>query len=344
MTRVRPIRWYAREDRPRVLLFYDGFELRAYDGFLGTVRSKARGSARRYYRLARSKQVFTGFYVAFQSLVKSLRLIGCDVHINNFALARRCPSYPIGLAGYPSVLARTESLSNPKLFGPGDPGFPSEAASAIARFRITKIIQPSAWYASFYEPFCPGKMVVWPAGIDTDDLLPAVNDAPVIDVLIYDKIRWNHNDVWSRTIGPFIDHLQSKGLSYKVIKYGDHTSGQFLDLVRGSRSFAFFCEHETQGLACEEVMSLNVPVFAWDEGVLCDPRQVGYVLGSLQVSSVPYWSDRCGVRFTINNMKESFDYFWHHRSTFKPRSYITSNLSLYRCGEAYLDLYNQLRC
>ena len=126
-------------DGSLVLLFYDGFERKARPDLLGKLYSNVRGNARFVYRLARGKQVYTGFYVAFELLVRALREAGCDVRINDFNLARKYPDYPIGLAGYPSVLQQVR-LPNPIIFGPGDYGFPDEVAPLFDRLNIKKLI------------------------------------------------------------------------------------------------------------------------------------------------------------------------------------------------------------
>src|ERR1700746_3184478 len=99
----------ALEQTPRgplVLLFYDGFERPAAAGALGAMRSQTRRFARHLYRTLRGLQVKTGFYTAFLSLARSLRGVGCDVRVNDFGAAAARPTYPIGLAGYPTVLDR----------------------------------------------------------------------------------------------------------------------------------------------------------------------------------------------------------------------------------------------
>jgi hypothetical protein len=102
---------------------------------------------------------------------------------------------------------------------------------------------------------------------------------------------------------------------------------------------AFLCEHETQGLACEEAMAMNVPVFAWEEQRLVDPRQLPFAAPDLKVSSVPYFDETCGVTFKVDELESAFDTFWSNLPGYKPRDYIAANLSPESTALVYLEAY-----
>ncbi|MDB5648615.1 MAG: hypothetical protein JWL62_135, partial [Hyphomicrobiales bacterium] len=151
---------------PLVMLFYDGFEWQLRRGFLGGAYAQARRFARYAYRSLRRQQVRTGFYTAFLALWQSLEEIGCDVRVNDYTLAQKHPDYPIGLAGYPSVLDKTPQ-PNPVIFGPGDFGMPDQAVALAEDPQFKRLIQPSDWFCDVYRPYCGPKLMTWPAGIDT---------------------------------------------------------------------------------------------------------------------------------------------------------------------------------
>jgi hypothetical protein len=326
---------------PLVLLFYDGYELQAEPTVTGAMFAHARSAARYAYRTMRQRQSWTGFYAAFRSLRQSLRQAGCNVQVNNFALARRHPSYPIGIAGYPSALSKV-TLPNPAIFGPGDCGNPEQAPRLLRETPIRRLIQPCEWAASLYRDTCGDSMLVWPAGIDTDAYADASAQRKDIDLLVYDKLRWYREREVPRILERVTQHLDRKGHSYAVLRYGQHRHGRFLNLVRRSRALLFLCEHETQGLACQEAMSCNVPVLAWDEGVLVDPQQQRFIPPGLTVSSVPYFDHRCGERFKIEEFEATFQAFWNKLPRYAPRQYILENLSLSRSATAYLEAYASL--
>ncbi|AKH42793.1 hypothetical protein FHS61_000566 [Altererythrobacter atlanticus] len=323
---------------PLVLMFYDGFERKAREKALPRLFHRGRCLVRAIVRRARGKQVNTGFYEAFLALVEGLRRLGCDVRINDFAEARRRPSYPIGIAGYPEVIDQVD-LPNPTIFGPGDPGYPDMAAEFARRPNAKHIIQPSDWFVKYYEPFCGDKMIRCPVGIDLDSIPDAQGEAKSVDMLIYDKIRWYRDRVVPAVLDRLIAALEERGMSYTVLRYGAHTRENYFASLKRSRSMAFICEHETQGLACEEALAMNVPVFAWDEGKLVDPLQLRFAQDDLEVSSVPYFDGRCGLQFKVDAMEEQLDRFRELLPTYRPREYIAETLQPSATARVFLDAY-----
>lgn len=327
---------------PLILLFYDGYEWRARAGFLPGLRAQARRLARFVYRSVRRKQVRTGFYTAFVALRTALERHGCDVRVNDFATAAAMPDYPIGIAGYPTVLEAVR-LPNPTIFGPGDYGAPPEAPAVAAAPNMRFMIQPSDWFRDYYKPTCGDKVVTWFAGIDTQVWQKETMVAKSIDVLIYDKIRWDRETVVPAVLERFIRHLERSGLTYKVLRYGHHHQKAFRDGLHAAKSLAFLCEHETQGLAYQEALASDVPVFAWDEGKFIDPQLNRFAAPDLEVSSVPYFDDRCGLKFKLEDMETRFDAFWARLAGFAPRSYVLAELSMEKSAIEYLKLYRRAR-
>jgi hypothetical protein len=326
---------------PLVMLFYDGFELTAADGFAGGLYSRGRGAARYLYRTLKGAQVWTGFYTAFRLLRTCLLQAGCDVRVNDFALARRHPHYPIGLAGYPSVLDKVR-LPNPVIFGPGDYGLPDAAAVLVRDPRIRRLIQPCDWAADLYRRECGSKMMVWPVGIDTDAWEDMRGLRKDLDFVIYDKIRWDRETEVPRVLDRVKEGLRSAGLSFETVRYGHHHLSQFSGLLQRARAMVFLCEHETQGLACQEAMACNLPILAWDEGVLVDPAQNRFAAPDFRVSSVPYFDARCGERFQIADFETVLGQFWSRLDSYEPRRFVEERLSLAQSAQSYLAAYGEL--
>lgn len=324
--------------KPVMLLFYDGYERKAREKLIPRLYHRVRCKLRALFRRLRGKQINTGFYEAFLAIDTGLRRLGYDVHINDFESARRDPSYPIALAGYPEVFAHVD-LPNPMIFGPGDPGYPDAAANIAQKSSTRFIIQPSDWFVEYYRPYCGDKMLRCPVGIDVENLSDYADAPNSCDVVVYDKIRWNREKIVSNVLDPLLSLLNERGLNYEILRYGEHKQDAYFDSLRRGRSMAFICEHETQGLACEEAMAMNVPVFAWDEGVLIDPKQRQFASEDLVVSSVPYFDERCGMTFKAANMARNFDAFWATLSTYEPREYVRENLNLAATAQVFADAY-----
>ncbi len=324
-----------------MLLFYDGFELRATEDRLAQAASRLRGAIRYLKRGIEGVQPATGLYVAFISLVRALRASGIEVRVNDFAFARAHPELPVGMFGYGPVLDWL-SLPNPKVLGPGSFGDPKRFGALSRHKSVKAVIQACDWYREYHRPYCADNLVTWPVGIDVERYADASADDKTIDVLIYDKIRWNRPDAWDNVMSPFLFELQRRGLTYKFLLYGYHRHSKYVRLLRKARSMAFICEHESQGLACLEALSMNVPVFAWDEGRLVDPCEQPFASPGLAVTSVPYFDDRCGLRFKGETVAEDFSAFWSTLSGFRPRDYIIETLTPGQCAERYLAIYDRV--
>jgi len=326
---------------PLVLLFYDGYELRAMPGLAGGMSSQSRRMLRFAKRTVFRQQVRTGFYTAFLALANSLTRAGCNVRINDFVAARARPHYPIGLAGYPSIIDKI-SLPNPRIFGPGDFGTPPASAAVAADPRFRKLIQPSDWFSDMYRPYCGDKMLTWFAGIDTRIWPDFSTHSKPTDFLVYDKIRWHREERVPSILNRITGHLDATGRSYTVLRYGHHYHVDFLRTLKRSTAMLFICEHETQGLAYQEALATNVPVLAWDEGEMVDPLLQPYVSAGLAISSVPYFSPQCGMTFTMDRFETTCAAFWQKLHTFRPRQYVEQHLSFELSARQYLAEYVKL--
>lgn len=324
-----------------VLLFYDGFERQALTGFFGNTISNSRRILRYVKRSLCRQQVRTGFYTAFLALVNSLKAAGCDVRINDFTAAKKRPNYPIGIAGYPSIINKI-NLPNPRIFGPGDFGTPPASAAVAADSRFKVLIQPSDWFSEMYRPFCGDKMLTWFAGIDTKNWPDFSHEHKEYDYIIYDKIRWHREEQVPNILNRIIKHLEATGRSYKILRYGHHHHREFINALKRSKAMIFVCEHETQGLAYQEALSTNVPVLAWDEGEMVDPILKQYITPEIHVSSVPYFSAECGMKFKIADFENICDAFWQALPKFQPRHYVENNLSLELSAAQYLVAYAKI--
>ena len=325
-----------------IALFYDGFEMKADEGLVGQTLSNARRIARYSYRTLRRTQVHTGFYTAFLGLAASLRANGVRVRINDFGYARAHPDEPIGLAGYPSVIRKVD-LPNPVIFGPGDYGPGDNALRVAAQPQMKIMTQPCDWAVEFNRRWIGDKGASYFAGIDTDKW-PDLSDHPKsIDFLVYDKIRWYRDPRVETVLGRCLAELDRRGLTYTVVRYGHHHVSELRAGLAQARAMLFLCEHETQGIAYQEALSSNVPVLAWDDGVLVDPISAAMAPPGLSVSSVPYFDDRCGKTFEIDAFETVLPEFLADLPTYRPREYVIETLSLKKSGERYLELYDLAR-
>jgi hypothetical protein len=325
-----------------VLLFYDGYELKARAGPLGAVYSQGHAIARNLYKRARGQHPNSGIYTVFQMLVAALRHVGADVRVNDFAAARANPSQPIGVAGYEGALSAVSALPNPRLLGPGVTLSPWEPRDLYDDARNRGIIVHSAWLADVMRPWHEGKIALWHAGFDLGRCADSRAQPKTYDVLIYDKIYHRRDDFHPRTIDALIALLEARGLTHTVFRYGHYALGDYKRALAASRSMAFFSHAETQGIAYQEALASNVPVFAWNEGVWLDPLADKLNRGPVACSSVPFWDDRCGATFTTATLPAAWEEFWTKREDYRPRAFVSEALSLESSAQAYLDAYRRV--
>ena len=102
--------------------------------------------------------------------------------------------------------------------------------------------------------------------------------------------------------------------------------------------------HESQGFAIEEALSCNVPLLVWSVTLRKKeyPYRNEYQNIKSNVTTIPYWDERCGEFFLEKEeLEETFNKFINKLNTYKPRDYILENLSVKKCSENFEELINQ---
>jgi hypothetical protein len=275
------------------------------------------------------------------NLTKGLDKIGIPYRFNDYSYIRKHPEEIACIIGKPQVLFE-KKWDNPVLFGAGIYSHPIECPDLFIKYpNVKRFLVPGEWMRKMCEPYYGNKVLAWPVGIDTDHWLPGT-DNKAFDFLIYDKIRWQYPQQQIELISPIIKRLDEQKISYQFIKYGNYTHKELTDKLNISKAVIFLCEHETQGGAYQQILATNTPILAWDRGGYWqDPYYYPHKVKYQPVSSVPYWDDRCGVKFTdANDFREKLSLFLNKLNSFKPRAYILENLTLEICAEKYLEIYN----
>jgi hypothetical protein len=324
--------------RTPILLFYREFEkdkFIKYDRYLKRI-------VRPVYNLTHNRQKKTGFAVSFELMVRALRNQGWTVRINDRVYARRNPTYPVGLVGFPILLDGWD-LPNPAVLGPSLYDHPMLAPDLMQdpRFRVYLVL--GKWTYDMFHPVYGNTCVRWHAGIDLKEWGDARLHSKDIDFLIYDKIRWEHERHAAELINPIYKELDDRGYRFETIRYKKHDHVTYRRLLQRSRSMIFLCEHETQGLAYQEALACNVPVLAWDNGYWLDPLWQKLRLNQVPASSVPYFSDQCGECFrNIAEFSSALDRFLERLSSFQPREYVVAHLSMAESARIYANAYFSL--
>lgn len=301
-----------------------------------------RRSVRRLGQTAFGRRTASGFQVAFEALVRSLTEAGWRVEVNNWKLAAANPTYPVGIAGYPRVLDHWD-LPNPAVLGPGLVDHPAQRADLATDPRVRAFTVPSAWMQTLFGSVYGDRVKVWFAGIDTAQWAPDRSVERNIDVVLYVKLHWDQSEREADLVRPIVAELAARGLRCETLGYGAYTPESYRSLLNRAKAMVFLSEHETQGIAYQQALSMDVPVLAWDQGTWLDPTAKLYPMpDDLVVSSVPYFSDECGVRFRdAAGFASALDTFQERQRAnyFAPRDYVINNLSFAKSAECYELLY-----
>jgi glycosyltransferase involved in cell wall biosynthesis len=296
-------------------------------------------------RIVRGKPQPGGHQRTFLNLRAGLDRLGITYRVNDYRYATRNPAELACIVGKPCVLAGIP-WRNPILLGPAIYSHPVDDPDLLDRLPVRKILAYGPWMERMCKSSWGDAVASWPVGIDTDLWRPAHRERKQIDVLLYDKVRWNHDQFEQSLIVPIRRLLQSRGHSFLQLRYGSYREDDFHSTLARSRAMIFLCEHETQGIAYQQALSCGVPILAWDRGGYWqDPSYYPHKVKFGPVSSVPYWDERCGGTFTdAGAFPDAWSSFWEsvRRQLWRPRDYILENLTLEKCARDYVALAREI--
>jgi hypothetical protein len=279
---------------------------------------------------------------AFLNLLAGLDRIGAAYRINDYRHLRSSGQGElVCLFGKPQVLKKIPRES-PILFGTSIYSHPSDDPDLPQRRPIRRVLVPSPWVQRMFSVVWPDLVSIWPVGIDTHQWIQAVDRHKDIDVLIYDKIAWQRDRYVRELLEPLHAELARRALRVETLRYGQYREDQLLALSARVRAMVYLSRHETQGIAAQQMLAAGVPLFAWDEGGFWqDPKYYPHHVKFQPVTSVPYWDDRCGVKFLGGaDLVEAFEVFWRgvEGSRFAPRQLILEKLTLEMRAREYVAL------
>ena len=191
-----------------------------------------------------------------------------------------------------------------------------------------KMIAPSQWVKDkFINKFNlpENKISVWPVGIETFNNKRDVT----YDCLIYFKRRER------KELDAVKEFLDSKNLTYKMVQYGEYGEEGFKMVVNEAKFCFLINGTESQGIAVQEIMSMGVPIIAWDIKEWLDQGEAYRV----PATSIPYWDERCGeVFFNIDELDVTFSKFYAKLDEYNPKAFIKDNLSFECSVKILLDI------
>jgi hypothetical protein len=297
-------------------------------------------------RLVRGKSKPGGVMRWFLNLRKGLDLLGIEYRVNDYQALRRSPGSWACVVGKPHVIEKIPS-DHPIAYGPGISSHPYED-NFWGKADIQLMLISCDWLKKMYDRDLPVSIptAVWPAGIETDLWLPSSSRQSTKSFLVYDKIRWQREHYEENLLQPILNQLKATDIEIEYLRYGFYEEDDYRTILQKVSGLIFLCEHETQGFAYLQALSCGVPILAWDRGGFWqDPAYFPHKVKFEPVSSVPYWDDRCGIKFKdISEFPHKLDEFIEKVDTrqFTPRDYIMENLTLEKCAQDYVNILNSI--
>ncbi len=294
-------------------------------------------------RLVRGKQRPSGVDKVFINLCLGLDKLGINYEVN-LPFKKLQKEDRVGILGRGRFCLKDYHQSNPIVAGVALMNHPNEWPNLCQEYPVTNYLQHSNWANEVYKPYFHKRCTIWPVGIDTYYWKPTSIETKSIDFLIYNKIRWNYQEYEAQLLTPIRELLNKKKLSFEELRYGHYTPKDYQKALNRCRAMIFLCEHESQGIAYQECLASGVPILAWDQQQCLDPNRFNWGTAYISATSVPYWDERCGVKFRdIQEFPSKLAEFLDRLNTqlFAPRDYINDNLTLEKCARHYLEILNQ---
>ena len=246
-----------------------------------------------------------------KNLINGLNKINIEYSKNPTILKDK--DYKIFLQGH--NLMKTSSILEEAIIGPNICTLPIDN-NIVMEQQYKKILVPSEWVKNKYKRWISA---IWPVGVDVEKFEDYSNKEKDIDFLIYFKRRDEED------LNYVTNMLIKLGHTFQIIKYGTYKEIEFIQMMKKAK-FAFIIDNcESQGLAIQEIMSCNLPLFVWNVKIWKD-RGEKY---EVPATSIPYWSNICGeVIYKKDEIEEKLYLFLKDFKNYNPRKYILENLTL----------------
>jgi hypothetical protein len=191
------------------------------------------------------------------------------------------------------------------------------------------LLFPSKWCEDSCNKFFPNlKTAVWPIAIYKPNI--KIKSNPSVECLVYYKNRPKED------LLNVLNFLEQNNITYTGLEYGNYTQEEFKESLEEVKYCIIVDNTESQGIAIQEMMICNKPLFVWDK-VTWDDLGSDYIVPA---TSIPYWSNECGERVTsFEDFKLKFDSFKNNLSNYCPENFINRELSPQKSIEILFSNY-----
>jgi hypothetical protein len=142
--------------------------------------------------------------------------------------------------------------------------------------------------------------------------------------------------------------LLSRGLRYKIYRYGSYQRQEYIDTLKQSRFAIWIGSHESQGFGFQECLATGTPIYVYDVKSMKDEftGHYGYTHHKEQLvaTTASHWSDTCGLKVYSNEeFVNRLDEFMTAIPRYDPAAFVKAQLTDRVCFQRFLDALN-LQC
>jgi len=221
----------------------------------------------------------------------------------------------------------------------------STRVSAIKGLALGTYTAPSDWTKAWWIAHgYDMPLVVWPAGVDTDFFAPTTASSTPETLSQSESLTQDSNRPYAllytkgraqTDIDAIISFLNKNEIPFKHFAYGSYIEKDFKNAITEARFGIVVTSSESQGLAIEEMLSMNLPLVVFDIAQWNQTAWDQLDLHGFPATSVPYWDERCGLRSTDlaickNQIVQMNTEYMHY----EPRVFILEELNLAKQAKA----------
>lgn len=150
--------------------------------------------------------------------------------------------------------------------------------------------------------------------------------------LLYFKNRSERELLEVKTI------LRDRSIDIDLFEYGKYDTKRLNKSAQKNKFGILLNSTESQGFAVQEIMSFNLPLLVWDQS------NSKFEENEITGTSVPYWSDDCGVIVNdLNNLEKSIDDFINNIDRFNAHDLIYNNLTYEKFQSNIMNEFNNIQ-
>ena len=132
--------------------------------------------------------------------------------------------------------------------------------------------------------------------------------------------------------------LKDRSIDIDLFEYGKYDTKRLNKSAQKNKFGILLNSTESQGFAVQEIMSFNLPLLVWDQS------NTKFEENEITGTSVPYWSDDCGVIVNdLNNLEKSIDDFINNIDRFNTHNLIYNNLTYEKFQSNIMNEFNNIQ-